>query len=333
MPTKAVAVASYERLLADISLLYENARTAVVEAYWEIGKRIVLVEQKGEIKSAYGSSLLARISEDLTRKLGSGFSERNLERMRAFYLSHPKSSAPTKLGWAHYVELMSLKDKTRRAYFEKKAAEDGLASRQIRELVRQELVREQVAANLKKRDSGLGTRLTNDGSRGASPEEQVPDLLKEPKDLTLGMYRRAGIQGAAGYALDCGFYVYREVTRSQYESVTVTDKPSYAYEALVERVIDGDTIWAVIDIGFGTKVREKLRLRGLDCPELGTPEGEAAKRFVAKLLGPGSPILLRTTPSEDKYGRYVADIFFDDPKQQRTYLNNLILQEGLAVLL
>jgi len=97
-------------------------------------------------------------------------------------------------------------------------------------------------------------------------------------------------------------------------------------------VIDGDTLWAVIDIGFGTQVREKLRLRGLDTPELGSPEGEKAKRFVIGLLPAGSKILLKTTRSDDKYGRYVADVYYTDKDGKEQYLNNLLLQEGLAVL-
>ncbi|MFA7254548.1 MAG: thermonuclease family protein [Candidatus Omnitrophota bacterium] len=97
-------------------------------------------------------------------------------------------------------------------------------------------------------------------------------------------------------------------------------------------MIDGDTLWAVIDIGFGTQVREKLRLRGLDTPELGSPEGEKAKRFVIGLLPAGSKILLKTTRSDDKYGRYVADVYYTDKDGKEQYLNNLLLQEGLAVL-
>lgn len=171
-----------------------------------------------------------------------------------------------------------------------------------------------------------------EAERGPGDVARGPDLLNPPKDLTLHTYKPGELGPGSGLVLDCGFYVYREVTKTQYESVTITDKPSYAYEAVVERVIDGDTIRAVIDVGFGTQVREKLRLRGLDCPEIETEEGKLASDFVKARLKPGSGILLKTTPSGDKYGRYVADVYFADPKGREVYLNNLLLGEGLAVL-
>ncbi len=322
MPDK-IAVVSYKRFLTEISSLYEGARKALVKAYWEIGKRIVQVEQQGAIKAAYGAGLLQKLSEDLSRELGQGFSERNLERMRSFYLHHPKSSAPTKLGWAHYVELMSLKDTKKRVYFEEKAAREGLDTRRIRELVRHEIVRQQVARNL--------IRSEEEVPYGSSAKPPLA-LLAPPKGLTLRTYRKGELPSRAGIVIDCGFYVYRTVTVQELKAVTVTDKPAYAYEAVVERVIDGDTLWAVIDVGFGTRVREKLRLRGIDCPELGSPEGEAAKRFVAKLLPPGVRILLVSSKT-DKYTRYLADVFCKNKDGNEQYLNNLLLEAGLAVIL
>ncbi len=161
---------------------------------------------------------------------------------------------------------------------------------------------------------------------GTSEIKKPAELLTPPQDLTLHTYQKTE-RGA----VDCGFCVYRSVGAAELKGVTLTAKPSYVYEAVVERVIDGDTLWAVIDVGFGTQVREKLRLRGIDCPELGSPEGEAAKRFVQKVLPVGAGILLKTTPSDDKYGRYVADIFYTGKDGAQAYLNNELLQKGFAV--
>ena len=44
----------------------------------------------------------------------------------------------------------------------------------------------------------------------------------------------------------------------------------YTYKAYIERIIDGDTIWVYIPWGFGFGVRQKLRLRGIDTPEIQT---------------------------------------------------------------
>ncbi len=55
-------------------------------SYWEIGRRIVEAEQKGKRRAGYGEQLIARLSLDLTQEFGRGFSARNLEQMRLFYL-------------------------------------------------------------------------------------------------------------------------------------------------------------------------------------------------------------------------------------------------------
>jgi len=319
--SKDVALSFYKKLLTDIAALYEGARKALVEAYWGIGRHIVRVEQKGEFKAAYGSGLLQKLSEDLTRELGPGFSYTNLKNMRRFYLDSPNRQPAGELTRAQHIELLSVRDLKQRKALEVKAVDESLKRDEVRVLVRREVVREQVAENLKKRKSAK--------DRGETCEAVAEaELLTFPKDLRLGTYKKAMARAKekGAEAVDCGFCVFREVRSAELKGVTVTEKPAYAYEAEVESVVDGDTIWAVIDVGFGTRVREKLRLRGIDCPELGSPEGEAAKRFVAKCLPVGARILIKTTSSDDKYGRYVADVFAGD-----LYLNNRLLEEGLAV--
>jgi hypothetical protein len=84
----------YEGLLSSITELLQRGRqhaaksvNAVLTAtYWSIGRRLVEYEQGGKGRAAYGSELLKRLSRDLQSRLGRGFSERNLEQMRQFYL-------------------------------------------------------------------------------------------------------------------------------------------------------------------------------------------------------------------------------------------------------
>ena len=74
----------------DIGIIIENARkqavtqinTIMVKAYWEIGRKIVEEEQRGEIKAEYGKGLLKELSKELTKQYGRGFSERNLRDFR-----------------------------------------------------------------------------------------------------------------------------------------------------------------------------------------------------------------------------------------------------------
>ncbi len=101
---------TYRQRVEDITELYDRARHALVEAYWRIGKRIVEQDQQGETNAIYGDHLLARLSEDLSETLGSGFSKSNLYNMRRFYLAHEENLQATgKLTWTQHVELLPIK--------------------------------------------------------------------------------------------------------------------------------------------------------------------------------------------------------------------------------
>jgi endonuclease YncB( thermonuclease family) len=78
-------------------------------------------------------------------------------------------------------------------------------------------------------------------------------------------------------------------------------------------------------------------LRGLDCPELSTAEGKAAKRFVDALVAKASAITINTT-KPDKYDRYLADVFLSPERGESpevtgesVYLNHALLEGGHAV--
>ncbi|HUH02039.1 MAG TPA: DUF1016 N-terminal domain-containing protein [Kofleriaceae bacterium] len=93
----SAALASYEDLFANVAQVIEEARRAaalsvnvvMTATYWLVGRRIVEQEQGGKAKAGYGEALLERLSADLTGQFGRGFSERNLEQMRAFYRGWP----------------------------------------------------------------------------------------------------------------------------------------------------------------------------------------------------------------------------------------------------
>ncbi len=71
------------------------------------------------------------------------------------------------------------------------------------------------------------------------------------------------------------------------------------------RVIDGDTLQVRIDLGFSIVIEQRLRLRGLDAPELGTGQGLATKRFVESRLKDCKFLIIKTHGS-DKYDRYLV---------------------------
>jgi len=84
-------------------LAYRNSNTILLKLYWEIGKIIVTNEQGGKAKAVYGKAVLKNLSKLLILEFGSGFEERNLNNMRAFYLAFPIWNAVrTELSWTHY---------------------------------------------------------------------------------------------------------------------------------------------------------------------------------------------------------------------------------------
>ena len=77
----------------------------------------------------------------------------------------------------------------------------------------------------------------------------------------------------------------------------------YVYHARVDAIHDGDTLTAYISLGFEiAKNAQRIRLLGLNCPELNTPAGKAAQRWLAaKILGKW--VILQTEKDhDDKFG-------------------------------
>lgn len=82
--------------------VYATVNFAMVETYWNIGKQIY--EAQGETERAeYGKGLLKFLSKKLTEEFGKGYTVRNLNNMRAFYIAFPNWNAlRTNLSWTHY---------------------------------------------------------------------------------------------------------------------------------------------------------------------------------------------------------------------------------------
>jgi micrococcal nuclease len=90
----------------------------------------------------------------------------------------------------------------------------------------------------------------------------------------------------------------------------------YIYKAELIRVVDGDTVDLISDLGFDTLKRERFRLYGIDAPELRTKEGKEAKAWLWEVLQPLETIYvqtiqLSTKAKRDKYGRFLA-VLYDD---------------------
>jgi len=207
-------------IFLQVAELLQNARQQVLRTvnstmtltYFEIGRIIVEEEQNGKDRAEYGKKLLKSLSQQLTKEFGKGFSIRNLEFIRKFYLTYSNSEALTrileiqkkqslteefkyqktqslisfsdksitkslisffKLTWTHYIFLIRIDDERERRFYEIESEKHNWS---VRELKRQY-------------DSALYTRLAlsrdKEGILKLSEEGQI---IEEPKDLIKDPY-------------------------------------------------------------------------------------------------------------------------------------------------
>ncbi len=117
------------------SKVYKAVNSAMLEVYWQIGKKIVKEEQNGKERADYGEYLIKKIFKKLSSEFGKGFSLANLKNFRQFYLVFPdfkKSYAlRSQLSWTHLRLLMRVDNKTARDYYIKECADQNWSTRQL----------------------------------------------------------------------------------------------------------------------------------------------------------------------------------------------------------
>ena len=110
-----------EIILQSRQYVKNHINYAMIYAYWLIGKRIVLQEQKGEIRAEYGKEIIKNLSEELTKEFGKGFSPQSLYNFRMFFerFTEPeKFSAVWRiLTWSHYKLIMRVTQKEARDWY------------------------------------------------------------------------------------------------------------------------------------------------------------------------------------------------------------------------
>ena len=97
--------------------VYSAVNTEMLNLYWNIGKAIMEIQQ-GDERANYGDAVLEKLSEKLTAEFGKGFSKRNLERMRKFYIYFPiATTVSSQLSWSHYLEIIKIEEKYKRNFY------------------------------------------------------------------------------------------------------------------------------------------------------------------------------------------------------------------------
>ena len=129
-----------DKLLADIRRVIEQTRhrvqqsvnSAMVQAYWHIGRLIIEEEQQGQERAAYGQQQLQQLSAQLTQEFGKGFDISNLRNMRRFYQAFPiQDAVRLELSWTHYRVLLRVDNLNARDWYTQEAIEQNWSARAL----------------------------------------------------------------------------------------------------------------------------------------------------------------------------------------------------------
>ena len=113
-----------------------------------------------------------------------------------------------------------------------------------------------------------------------------------------------------------------------------TTAQTYVYRAHVISAYDGDTCKVIVDLGFGVSKTMKIRLHGLDAPEIRgktKKEGIASRDFLRKLILDKDVLIETIKNGKGKYGRYIAKIWLNIDNDVQCCVNDLLITEGHAI--
>ncbi|MDD2348199.1 MAG: PDDEXK nuclease domain-containing protein [Kiritimatiellae bacterium] len=155
---------------------HRAANFMMVEAYWNVGKKIVEEEQSGKMRAAYGEFLIDRLSAKLREELGRGFDVTNLKRMRQFYVLFPKGAAAWHLlSWSHFKAVLRLETAEARTWYLQEAMEQNWSVRALERQVRS-LYYERLLMSRGKGDEVMSEARQKAAEVATAPE----DLIKDP---------------------------------------------------------------------------------------------------------------------------------------------------------
>ena len=212
-------IQQYDKLVSSIGEILSEAKsniattvnTTMVVTNWHIGQYIVEYEQGGKERAEYGTQLLKRLSKDLTKAYGRGYSYRNLQLCKKFYQAFPivqtlsaqsfnsetkksqtasaqlgsekwqtvsakfssKAKASlSKLTWSHFVRLLSVKDENERNFYIIETAENKWKERELDRQINSSLYERLVLS----KDKKAVRELSEKGHQIQSEQ----DVLKDP---------------------------------------------------------------------------------------------------------------------------------------------------------
>lgn len=175
---------STQQLLGSIRQLIEQAQARAVRSvnfervllYWNMGKHIVEEEQRGKERADYGSYLIKSLADSLTREYGSGYSFRQLNFCRQFYLSFPIMNAlRSQLNWTQYRLLLRLEDADKRTYYIEESCNNNWSARQLERQINSQLYERLLLSSDKESVIAVAKK--------ESAPENPKDIIKDPMVL------------------------------------------------------------------------------------------------------------------------------------------------------
>lgn len=158
------------------SNLVKEINKTIVYVYWNIGRIIVSNENEFNNRLEYGQEVLRNLSKELTKYLGKGYSISNLKYMRVFYRAYPKlEELNDKLSWSHYLELMIIKDKNKRNFYEKECVSENWSVRELRRQLETSLFERLLLSDGRENKKKV-LDLSKEGQKISKPS----DIIKQP---------------------------------------------------------------------------------------------------------------------------------------------------------
>ncbi len=327
-----ITLNNYEKLLSQIQKIISQTERNIIQTVnrekilmsWQVGK--IIDEHLTENSRAdYGKKLFEQIEKDTK------IAQSILYQMRKFYKAYPTlPKNENDLSWSHYRNLASVQNKEKQKYLEDLTVKNNLS---VNELQRAILKSKKAEKKTVQKSAPKKLKVT----RGQIFSYEIVALADSKKtfvDLGFNMFFELKT------SLKIGEIVESKKSAEKFSLKKSNVKPAqmHTYKAYLERVVDGDTVHVVLDLGFKMQHREILRLAKINAPEAKTSEGRRSSDSLKKILK-DVPFLIVKTNKTDIYGRYVADVFFDetgketDPQKiadSGTYLSQLLLDRGLV---
>ena len=148
--------------------------TTMLFTYWNIGKMIV-EEQGGSSKAKYGDKLIAELSRQMTFDFEKGFDERNLRKIRQFYLMYPNwDSVRPELTWTHYRTLIRVEEEHIRNFYMEEAINGNWSVRQLERQIATCTYSRVIANN-----SGV-EKINNVNEKTAAVKYEPNTVIKDP---------------------------------------------------------------------------------------------------------------------------------------------------------